>query len=662
MEIARPSADSVLLLGPLQVIHNGAQLPLPPSRKARALLAYLAMATRPVAREKLCELFWDVADDPKSELRWCLSKLRPLVQGPTTTRLTADREQVWIDTSSLDIDAISVARTTQKTLTGGSPRDLQWLRALFRGDFLEGLSVERAPSFENWLAGQRHRFRQLHQQVLERLGAVLPLESDDRIEVLRQCIEVAPFDEVVHIELVRTLLRRGLYAEAERQIDASLARFQSERVDLALLKSGFAAARRCVSKRTGTSLVEVARLETPSAQQTVHTRGPTLLVMPFTGATPESVSDADSVTSDIIFGFAKLRSIGVIARGTAFSLRSRSPAAAATLVNARYVASGHLRREDKKYLVSVELADPESNCIFWADELSCSAADSFCMPPLLVAKIVTGLDAAIHSIERNRAQLTQPASLDAWQAYHRGLVHMYRPSGSGSREAQRFFFRAIALDPTFSRNYAGLSFAHFYNAFLQQTSDRDREVALAFETAGQALEADPSDPAAHWAMGRALWLRREHEGAISELDQSIRLSPSYALAHYGLAFVHCQTGDPTRALDAADMAAHLSPLDPMLFAIHGSRTFALLRLGRAEEAAEFALRGGQQSNAHVHAHAIAALTLAIAGRIDEAHAERRRIMSLRPDYNFGQFENAFHLLDDLRRIYQKAAKLVLIPE
>jgi hypothetical protein len=97
MEMASLSADHVLLLGPLQVIQNGAQLPLPPSRKVRALLAYLAMAPRPVTREKLCELFWDVADDPRSELRWCLSKLRPLVDAPTTTRLIADRERLWID-------------------------------------------------------------------------------------------------------------------------------------------------------------------------------------------------------------------------------------------------------------------------------------------------------------------------------------------------------------------------------------------------------------------------------------------------------------------------------------------------------------------------------------------------------------------------------------
>jgi hypothetical protein len=100
----------------------------------------------------------------------------------------------------------------------------------------------------------------------------------------------------------------------------------------------------------------------------------------------------------------------------------------------------------------------------------------------------------------------------------------------------------------------------------------------------------------------------------------------------------------------------------MLFAMHGTRTFALLRLGKVQEAADFAIRAGQLPNAHVHAHAISALTLAAAGRIKEAQAERGRISALRPDYNFRQFKNAFHLLDDLKGIYQRAAKLVQIPE
>jgi tetratricopeptide (TPR) repeat protein len=255
-----------------------------------------------------------------------------------------------------------------------------------------------------------------------------------------------------------------------------------------------------------------------------------------------------------------------------------------------------------------------------------------------------------------------PASLDAWQAYHRGLANMYRFTNESNREAQMLFARAIALDPTFARSYAGLSFTHFQNAFVLNVHEREQEIALALSTAGQGLEADPSDPAAHWAMGRALWLRRDHEGAIAALDQATRLSPSYASAHYSLAMVHCQIGDPVRAVEAADTAALLSPLDPMLFAIYGARTFASLRLGNIEEAAEFAIRGAEQPNAHIHARAIAVLTLATAGRMHEADAEWTRLRQLRPDYNFRQFNDAFHLVDDLRRIYQKAAMLAQIPD
>jgi tetratricopeptide (TPR) repeat protein len=331
-------------------------------------------------------------------------------------------------------------------------------------------------------------------------------------------------------------------------------------------------------------------------------------------------------------------------------------------VNAQYVAAGHLRRDGKKYLVSVELIDPRSDRIFWADEFSCNAIDSFAAPPLLATRIVSGLDAEIHVIERNRALLMPPASLDAWQAYHLGLSCMHRFTSESNREAQQFFTRATALDPTFSRSYAGMSFTHFQNAFHLRVRESEREIASAIETAEQALQADPSDPAAHCAIGRALWLAHAHDGAVGELNQSIRLSPNYAFAHYSLAFVQCQTGDPGSAIGAADIAAQLSPLDPMMFGTYRVRTFALLRLGKIQEAADCAALVGRHAGDHFHAHAVAALTLAAADRIEEARAARQRISALRPDYNFRQFTEALHMLDDLTGIYKKAAKVLQIPD
>ena len=98
----------IRVLGGLEVIRDGAPATLPPSRKARALLAYLALTGSPHRREQLCEMFWDLPDDPRGALRWCLSKIRPLVDEAAFPRLIADRQSVELRTEALDIDFFSV--------------------------------------------------------------------------------------------------------------------------------------------------------------------------------------------------------------------------------------------------------------------------------------------------------------------------------------------------------------------------------------------------------------------------------------------------------------------------------------------------------------------------------------------------------------------------
>src|SRR5215472_11488060 len=96
------------VLGEFEVIRNGAAVSLPPSRKTRALLAYLALTRRKHRREELCQIFWDVPDDPRGALRWSLSKIRPFVDDPVYPRLVADRQNVELLTEALDIDFFAV--------------------------------------------------------------------------------------------------------------------------------------------------------------------------------------------------------------------------------------------------------------------------------------------------------------------------------------------------------------------------------------------------------------------------------------------------------------------------------------------------------------------------------------------------------------------------
>ena len=171
--------------------------------------------------------------------------------------------------------------------------------------------------------------------------------------------------------------------------------------------------------------------------------------------------------------------------------------------------------------------------------------------------------------------------------------------------------------------------------------------------------ADDRDPAAHWAMGRALWLYGRQDQSLIELERAIDLSPNFALGHYTLAFVHAQGGDPRAAVTFSDQSRHLSPFDPMLFAMFGSRAMGLVRLQRFEEAAEWAVKAAARPNAHEHIRAIAAFCLALADRRDEARALLRLDPQDAPHYRVDDFLAAFQFEPDGGgALSRKAAKRI----
>jgi tetratricopeptide (TPR) repeat protein len=270
---------------------------------------------------------------------------------------------------------------------------------------------------------------------------------------------------------------------------------------------------------------------------------------------------------------------------------------------------------------------------------------------------VASIASEIETIERNRAILRPPNSLDAWEAYHRGLWHMYRFNKADNDRAHHFFGTAVRLDPTFARAHAGLSFTHFQNAF-QGWAKRAPEIERAYEAAGQSLMVDDRDPAAHWAMGRALWLRGRHDESVVELERSVDLSPNFALGHYTLSFVQSQSGDANAAIAASDHSRHLSPFDPLLFGMLGARAMALVRLGRFDEAADWGVKAAARPNAHAHIRAIAAYSLALAGRLGEAGTHLAAIHKDLPHYRVDDFLTAMQFAPEGETLFREGARLI----
>jgi len=646
---------------------------MPSSRKVRALLGYLALAPRPQLRSHLCELLWDVANDPQSELRWCLTKLRTVIDDAGRRRLISNGQWVSIDVSAQDVDAIAFSQSIEKAIAEGSIVELKRLTTAIHGEFLEGLAVDRSPMFDNWLHGQRHRFMRWHCQALARLASLLPCDHEDVLAILRKRIDLAPLDDQAHIDLVRALTSRGHIVEADQHIATTVGLYEREGLNpTALREAGFASRRVRV-----TASRELQRIEANIASeerclradrsgqpfdppQLISARRASIAVMPFQALTPAGNNLANGLTDDIIIGLAKLRSLFVIARGTSFTLRDRGVRApdAGTLLGVDYITTGTVRMDAPRIRISLQLCAQRSGHIVWADEYAPRADDAPLAPATIATRIVSCIDAEIRLAECNRAIVKPPNSLDAWEAHHRGLWHMYRFTERDNDEALRLFQHAIALDPTFSRAYAGLSFTHWQNAFTFKPAQRQPETDRAFDAAGRGLQADPQDPGAHWAFGRALWLRKEEAASLNALNEAVTLSPSFAIAHYSRGFVESQTGDAAVAVHATDVARQLSPFDPMLYAICCARAFALVRLGRYDEAAEWAIRAARKPNAHVQAHALSALILAVAGRLKDALREVDLVRRLRPTYSMDDFLSSYRVVGSEESAYKTAARQI----
>jgi DNA-binding SARP family transcriptional activator len=658
---AAPAAE-IRLLGPLSVRRRGVDVVLPRSRKVKALLSYLALAPLAVSREQLCEMLWDVPNDPRGELRWCLSKIRTVLDEPECPRVLSSDGALRLDLADCFVDAIDVAGKVKEGTESLSVDQQRRLAGLFQGDFLDGLEIDRSPLFEGWLTAQRRRFRGIRTALLEHLVGCTPEHEAGRY--LEQWLALAPFDRRVHEHLLTRLAQSGRMREGEEHLAATVRLFEAEGLDPAPLRTAWQRARTERSSAPALELSAAAAAESPRPEEELAAgrRRASIAVMPFVDESRgprERGGPADALAHDVITRLAKLRSLFVIAQGTVFALHERriGPEEAGRTLNVDYVASGTARGDGKRLVVSVELIETRTARIVWAETFNDRRDDALSILDELGNRIVASIASEIELIERNRAVLRPPSSLDAWEAHHRGLWHMYRFNRPDNERAQDFFRTAVKLDPTFARAHAGLSFTHFQNAF-QGWARREQEIDWAFETAGQSLLADDRDPAAHSAMGRALWLRREPQQSIIELTQAVELSPNFAMAHYTLAFVHAQSGDANTAITLSDYSRSLSPFDPLLFGMLGARAIALVRLNNFDEAAQWASKAAARPNAHTHILAIAAYTSALAGAAREAQSYAAAIHRNVPRYGVADFLRAFHFDDEGVKLFRKGAKLL----
>jgi TolB-like protein len=372
---------------------------------------------------------------------------------------------------------------------------------------------------------------------------------------------------------------------------------------------------------------------------------PSIAVLPFRliGDAERCTAIADGLPHELISELSRLRWLFVTARGSSFRLRGSEADMTdiGRLLGVRYCLSGVLEVAGKRLTASIELIDTRDSGVVWAEHFHGSIDDVHQVREQIRLRILAALEIQVPIHEAALARLTVTENLDAWSAYHLGLQHMYRFNRNDNTIAKSLFQQAVARDASFARAHAGLSFAHFQSAFMRYTEDRPGETALARRFATRGIELDPIDPFVNFTMGRTFWLEGDLESGLAWLERSTSISPNYAQGIYARSWTESLAGRALEARRLVDLAMRLSPLDPLYYAMLGTRAFTHMMLNEDIEAADWAERAARSPGAHVLIALIAAITNVLADNLVRATWWADNVRSRNPRLTRQDFFRAF---------------------
>jgi TolB-like protein/DNA-binding SARP family transcriptional activator len=640
----------IQLMGSLRVVVDGREVPLPQSRKARALLTMLALEPGDHLRSSLCAHIWPDAADPRGGLRWSLSKLRGVLG---TESIVNSANGVKLDTGRVGTD---VRRLEHMLDQAGEPCNVEMLRdhqARIASEPLADMDVCIGVEFDLWLESQRQALRRLQQRLLATLVEQLDDRPADALELARRRVALDPLNEAAGLDLLRLTLQVAGRQQAQAVLEQSRARLRDAGLPDAGLLAGW---RRLFHQQPATpATVEVEPLPdmvwSPPQKPSVAVLGFEKLGEGDDGLLAEGLS------VDLTSSLARLKGLFVIARASAsrFRLADASAQDIGRQLGVRYLIHGSTRRLAGRLRVSVDLVECERGEQIWSEHFDRSLDDLFLVHDQIVDAIVSALEPEIEQAERERSRLLPTENLNAWECFHRAMWHTYRFTDADAQEAYRLLHRALQEDPSFARAHAGLSFTHFVRAFLHASEDVEGEVRQAVECARESVSLEPRDAIGHWSLGRALFLALSHDQALSAVDRALVINPNYAQGHYARGFIGCHSGLSREVYADLEMAQRLSPFDPLLFAMESCRAISLAVTGRPHEAVPWVVKSTQAPNAHVHIYTIAAACLQLAGQTEEAARNVRHVHEVRPGYRIPMFERSLpHKSDRDRRVMSDA--------
>jgi TolB-like protein/DNA-binding winged helix-turn-helix (wHTH) protein len=307
---------------------------------------------------------------------------------------------------------------------------------------------------------------------------------------------------------------------------------------------------------------------------TSSTSGRSIAVLPFVDLSPAKDQQylADGIAEEILDRLARVPTLRVIARTSAFSFRDQPvdvPTIAAKL-QVSHVLEGSVRRSGDHVRVTAQLVDVSNDSHLWSKTYDRELGDLFAVQDEIATSVARELET---SLAGPASHGSPPAQGAAYERYLQGQFFLARHSPGDVERAVKYFEEAVAIDPGFAPAWAALSGGYSLIAWESDPSSDWR--ARQGEAARRAVELEPALLDGHLRLAQYYYESGRHSEALTEYRKASELNPDDPwLARVSEGFPNWLDDDLASILEDSRKSVGRDPLSPVAHKNLGLALFA----------------------------------------------------------------------------------------
>jgi TolB-like protein/Flp pilus assembly protein TadD/predicted Ser/Thr protein kinase len=360
------------------------------------------------------------------------------------------------------------------------------------------------------------------------------------------------------------------------------------------------------------------RIRVPTAESA--SRGPdkSIVVLPFNDISPGGDNEyfSDGLTEEIIADLSKVRTLRVISRTSAMTLKGTNMdiREIGRKLDVRYVLEGSVRKAGEDLRITAQLIDATNDAHIWAEKYSGTLEDVFDMQEKVSRAIVDALKLELSPKEDRTIGRRPIDNVRAYEYYLKARREIWLFSEDGLGRALQYLQKGLDIVGDNPLLYAGMGYVHWQYVNAGISTDSAHLDAVE-KYAEKCFEMDPDSSHGHLLLGVLEHARGNQRESIRHLRLALSKDPNDSEAIHWLAVTYSFVGKTSEASEMAELCRVIDP-----FLTWDILSWVSLLEGRLGDAEEYALEAYENNPDNATMGQWYGLMLAHNGRFTEASA------------------------------------------